>query len=70
IKKAMIEIDKLLKDRKTRMILQIHDELLFEIAEGEEGLKEDIKNIMEHVVELDVPLVVDANIGKNWAEAH
>ena len=70
IKKAMIEIDKLLKDRKTRMILQIHDELLFEIAEGEEGLMEDIKNIMEHVVELDVPLVVDANIGKNWAEAH
>lgn len=70
IKKAMIEIDKLLKDRKTRMILQIHDELLFEIAEGEESLMEDIKNIMEHVVELDVPLVVDANIGKNWAEAH
>jgi len=33
-------------------------------------LMEDIKNIMEHVVELDVPLVVDANIGKNWAEAH
>ena len=70
IKKAMIEIDKLLKDRKTRMILQIHDELLFEIAEGEESLMEDIKHIMEHVVELDVPLVVDANIGKNWAEAH
>jgi len=70
IKKAMIEIDKLLKDRKTRMILQIHDELLFEIAEGEEGLMDEIKHIMEHVVELDVPLVVDANIGKNWAEAH
>ena len=70
IKKAMIEIDKLLKDRKTRMILQIHDELLFEIAEGEEGLMDEIKHIMEHVVQLDVPLVVDANIGKNWAEAH
>ena len=52
------------------MILQIHDELLFELAEDEISIKDDIKNIMENVVKLDVPLLVDANIGENWAEAH
>lgn len=71
IKIAMIKIDEFLKNYKTRMILQIHDELLFEVKiEEKEEVSKNVKNIMENVVKLDVPIVVDLNFGKNWAEAH
>ena len=53
------------------MIMQVHDELVFEAPENfsNEAIKE-IKNIMENCVQLDIPLIVEASIGKNWNEAH
>jgi len=73
IKIAMINIWKRLKERnlETRMILQIHDELLFEVPEPEiEIAKNLIKYEMENALSLSVPLKVDMGWGKNWAEAH
>jgi DNA polymerase-1 len=73
IKKAMIELDRELRARKlaSRQILQIHDELLLEVPEGEaEQARTLVKEIMEGALELVVPLVVDARLGKNWAEVH
>jgi DNA polymerase-1 len=73
IKIAMINIWKRLKDRglKTRMILQVHDELLFELPTQEITTAKDIvKKEMEDAITLCVPLSVDINYGKNWAEAH
>jgi DNA polymerase-1 len=72
IKLAMIKIWKLLKEGgfRTRMLLQIHDELLFEVPEEElTELKDRIRKEMERVVELEVPLSVNISTGKNWAEA-
>ena len=77
IKKAMIKIDKFfIKNKiKSKMILQVHDELLFEIPESEiTYLTKEIKNIMEKAtlpeIKLLVPLLVDEGKGDNWAEAH
>jgi DNA polymerase-1 len=73
IKIAMINIWKKIKDGglKTRMILQVHDELLFELPAQElETVKDIVKKDMEEVTKLQVPLSVDINYGKNWAEAH
>ncbi len=73
IKLAMIRIDRFLveKGMKTRMILQVHDELLLEVAEGElENVREKVKELMEGVYPLKVPLVVHVGVGKNWEEAH
>ncbi len=73
IKKAMIDIGNTIRDRKlrTRMVLQIHDELLFEGPSGEmEEVREIVREGMENVVPLSVPLRVDIGSGKNWAEAH
>jgi DNA polymerase I len=54
-----------------RMILSVHDELVFEVPEAEvEEAKQGIRNAMEHVVELAVPLVVDAGSGRDWNAAH
>ena len=54
-----------------RMILTVHDELVFEIPEDHvDEAKQRVKEAMEGVMQLDVPLVVDAGTGKNWAEAH
>ncbi|MCQ2143946.1 MAG: DNA polymerase, partial [Bacteroidales bacterium] len=56
---------------RSRMILQIHDELLFEaLPEELEALKEIITDEMEHVVGLSIPLTVECNEGENWLEAH
>lgn len=71
IKMAMIQIDKEIRKHhlKTMMILQIHDELLFEVPDEElPTLEKLVKRIMEGVMHLDVPLVVDISIGKNWEE--
>lgn len=73
IKIAMINIWQRLKERdlKTRMILQIHDELLFEVPETElETAKKLITHEMENALSLSVPLKVDMGWGKNWAKAH
>lgn len=73
IKIAMINIWQKINEEKlkTKMILQIHDELLFEVPETElEKAKELIRHEMENALELSVPLRVDIGWGKNWAEAH
>jgi DNA polymerase-1 len=71
IKLAMIEIDRRLTDEEfaSRMILQVHDELLFEGPESEmPKLKKLVKEVMEHVHELRVPLVVEMKVGPNWRD--
>ncbi len=73
IKLAMINIHRRLKEERLdcRMILQVHDELVFEVKAGEvERVKELVKAEMEGVVSLEVPLVVEVGVGSNWAEAH
>lgn len=73
IKIAMIEISKTLieEDLKSKMILQIHDELIFEMHPSEESrLKSIVENCMINASTLAVPLVVDMGIGNNWLEAH
>ncbi|MCM2257860.1 MAG: DNA polymerase I [Vicinamibacteria bacterium] len=73
IKKAMIDMRMRLRaeNLRTRLILQIHDELLLEAPEAEaERALALVKDVMEHALALDVPLEVDARIGKNWDEAH
>jgi DNA polymerase-1 len=73
IKKAMVELDRELRARKlkSRLILQIHDELLLEVPEAEaETAQSLVKSVMEDALELVVPLVVDARLGRNWAEVH
>ena len=58
------------KKLKTRMILQVHDELVFEVAVEElERVKRTIKAMMEGVAALDVPTRVEMKVGKNWYEA-
>ena len=70
IKVAMIRIHDLLKDYQANMLLQVHDELIFEVPPEEwEALKPKIENTMESAVDLSVPLKVEANAGKNWMEA-
>ena len=73
IKLAMINVDRRIEEAglKSRMVLQIHDELLFDTcAEEVERLSDIVKEEMEHVTELSVPLTVECNYGKNWLEAH
>ena len=73
IKRAMIHIPPLLARLKstTRMLLQVHDELVFEVPEVElESTVPALKNLMENILSLKVPLVVGIGMGKNWDEAH
>jgi DNA polymerase-1 len=71
IKLAMIAIDRKLTERglKTRMVLQVHDELLFEVPTDETAAIESlVRTEMEGVVELSVPLVADLAFGENWRD--
>ena len=73
IKMAMVNIHRRMKEKRmvSRLIIQIHDELVFEVTEAElPAVKDLVKHEMEHVVELAVPLKVSLGVGKNWAEAH
>lgn len=73
IKQAMVEIDAMLikNNMQAKMILQVHDELLFEFpAEEEIELVKRVKLIMENVIKLNVPLTVGIKLGNNWAEIH
>lgn len=73
IKMAMIRVDQKIRQRglKSKMVLQIHDELLFEAPRSElESLMDIIKQEMENVLQLSVPLTVECNYGENWLEAH
>jgi DNA polymerase-1 len=71
IKRAMINVHSSLKQKQhpARMLLQIHDELVFEVPESEvTSLIEIVRHEMEHAIEFDVPIVVDAAIGDNWLD--
>ena len=73
IKLAMINVDKWLASQPidARMIMQVHDELVFEVAEAQLAmLQAGVKEAMEGAAKLDVPLVVDMGVGNNWDEAH
>lgn len=71
IKKAMVEIYNAFQKEKikTKMVLQVHDELIFDVIESEKEKVENIvRNIMIHVIDLNVPLKVSADYGVNWYE--
>ena len=73
IKKAMIDVDKWITESgaDVKMLLQVHDELVFEIHQNVvESSVQAIKAAMENAVQLHVPLLVEADWGKNWDEAH
>jgi DNA polymerase I len=73
IKRAMIATDQWLEDTKAdaKMIMQVHDELVFEIAEDKLASYSDtIRSLMCSAAELTVPLIVDIGVGNNWDEAH
>ena len=69
----MVEVDAWLQNSSysARMIMQVHDELVFEVVEAEiDAVIDEIKARMESAAVLKVPLVVDVGIGDNWDEAH
>lgn len=71
LKLAMIEVDKALKVHhlKSQMILQVHDELIFDVFEDElEEVMSLVKEKMENCIKMDVPLIVEGNYAKNWCE--
>jgi DNA polymerase I len=73
IKRAMSKLPAALDDAKlgTRMLLQVHDELIFEVPDAEiEATRDVVKRVMESAATLNVPLEVDIGIGANWDEAH
>ena len=72
LKKAMVEIYDEFNKRglKSKMLIQVHDELVFNVLKDElDVVKEIVKNIMENTFKLDVPLKVDIEVGNNWFEA-
>jgi DNA polymerase-1 len=73
IKVAMINVYKWMKEEKLRskMILQVHDELVFDVHKDEiDLLKKEIPKLMANAVKIEVPLEVEIGIGQNWLEAH
>lgn len=71
IKMAMIDVDKKLQEQnlKSKMIMQVHDELVFEVKQDElDKIKELVKNSMENIYKFDVKMLVDINWGKSWKE--
>ncbi|MGB0205626.1 MAG: DNA polymerase I [Neptuniibacter sp.] len=73
IKRAMVTVDKWLAESEfdVRMIMQVHDELVFEVREDQvESFVEAVKERMASAADLDVPLLVEAGVGENWEQAH
>ena len=71
IKLAMIEVDKVLPKTQAKLLLQVHDELVFEVDESiADELAMKIAEAMQNVVKISVPLLVEVGKGKNWDEAH
>jgi DNA polymerase-1 len=73
IKRAMVRLPAALREKglRSRLVLQVHDELLFEAPENEAGsLAEVARQVMESAAVLSVPLVVETGMGRTWAEAH
>ena len=70
IKIAMINMNEAIKDMKTKMLLQVHDELIFEVPNDElETVKKLIPSVMDSAIKLDVPLKVESHWGKTWYDA-
>jgi DNA polymerase-1 len=73
IKRAMVDIDGEIARRKlrSRMLIQVHDELVFETPEQEcEALRKLVRDAMEGALSFDIPLKVNLSTGSNWEEAH
>jgi DNA polymerase-1 len=73
IKMAMVSVQDWLDAQKlkAKLIMQVHDELVLEVPDGElDRVKDKVCELMQNVAKLDVPLVVEAGVGKNWDEAH
>ncbi|MCD1618517.1 DNA polymerase I [Salipiger manganoxidans] len=75
IRRAMVRMPEAIRDLPAKMLLQVHDELLFEVEEDAvepliAAAREVMEAAAEPVVKLDVPLIVDAGQGRSWAEAH
>ncbi|MEP3347529.1 MAG: DNA polymerase I [Litoreibacter sp.] len=75
IRRAMIQMPAAIKDLPCKMLLQVHDELIFEVPEADvdktiSTVRDVMENASDPAVKFDVPLVVDAGQGANWAEAH
>ena len=69
----MLDIDELLLNEmsEVQMIMQVHDELVFECPKNKaDAVMEKMKDTMEKTVELNIPLIAEAAIGSNWNEAH
>lgn len=70
IKVAMVKLSEVLQNYQAHLLLQVHDELVFEVPPNEwEELQPQIKSVMENAVSLSVPLIVDVHAGENWMEA-
>lgn len=72
IKLAMVGVQKAIEQKglKSRLIIQVHDELVFDVVPGEENMLKDlVKDIMENVVDWDIPVTVDMDIGSSWQDA-
>jgi DNA polymerase-1 len=75
IRRAMVRMPEAIAGLPAKMLLQVHDELIFEVEDAavEETIavvREIMENAAEPAVKINVPLVVDAGIGQSWAEAH
>jgi len=73
IKLAMIAVQNFLEQRKLRtmLIMQVHDELVLEVPQNElEEVRAKVRELMQSVARLDVPLLVDVGVGDNWDQAH
>lgn len=73
IKRAMIQVDEWIQTERppVRMIMQVHDELVFEVdADALDSVSQRIKSMMQSAAELKVPLIVDVGAGENWDRAH
>jgi DNA polymerase-1 len=66
LKLAMLRCREVLQGRETRMLLNVHDELVFEVKEGEEAIIGDLRAAMENALPLSVPVEVDAKVGRDW----
>ena len=73
IKLAMIAVQGWLarEKKKTLLVMQVHDELVLEVPDGElPEVKEKLRELMQGVAQLEVPLIVDVGVGANWDQAH
>ncbi|MBX3095230.1 MAG: DNA polymerase I [Fimbriimonadaceae bacterium] len=68
VKIAMLQVEKLIANTGVRMLLQVHDELVFEVPEDKESPLEEIRNLMEKAIPMSVPIEVDGKMGPNWLD--